>query len=77
LIFLVFSKELYEALKSFFYEQTQISADELTQLAIEPFIKGELEIQSVLDQWFKLVEVKFSFFQGKKIFVFLIQIVGM
>jgi hypothetical protein len=51
------STELQEALRLFFNEQIQIAADEMTQLAVEPFIKGELEIQTVLDQWFKLVQV--------------------
>jgi hypothetical protein len=30
----------------------------MTQLAIEPVIKDQVEIQTLLDQWFKLVQVK-------------------
>jgi len=66
LLIILFSKELQEALRVFFNEQTQIYADELTQLSIEPFIKGEHEIQPVLDQWFKLVEVNFHFKKEEK-----------
>lgn len=55
----IFSRclELQEALRLFFHEQVQIAADEITQQAVEPLIKGQLEIQTVLDQWFKLVQV--------------------
>ncbi|UJR14533.1 hypothetical protein I4U23_001529 [Adineta vaga] len=51
----VFPK-LQEALRLFFNEQIQIAADEITQLAVEPLIKGQLELQTILDQWFKLVQ---------------------
>ncbi|CAF0870066.1 unnamed protein product [Adineta ricciae] len=51
----VFPK-LQEALRLFFDEQIQLAADEITQLAVEPLIKGQLETQTVLDQWFKLVQ---------------------
>ena len=52
-----FSIELQEALRVFFKEHIQIAADEFTQSTIEPFLRTEQEIQPVLDQWFKLVEV--------------------
>ncbi|CAF2551171.1 unnamed protein product [Rotaria sp. Silwood2] len=51
----VFPK-LQEALRLFFNEQTQIVADETTQLAVQPFIEGQFEIQTLLDQWFNLVQ---------------------
>ncbi|CAF3779670.1 unnamed protein product [Rotaria sordida] len=51
----VFPK-LQEALRLFFNEQTQIIADETTQLAVQPFIEGQFEIQTLLDQWFNLVQ---------------------
>ncbi|CAF1189741.1 unnamed protein product [Rotaria sordida] len=51
----VFPK-LQEALLLFFNEQTQIIADETTQLAVQPFIEGQFEIQTLLDQWFNLVQ---------------------
>ncbi|CAF4321632.1 unnamed protein product, partial [Adineta steineri] len=51
----VFPK-LQEALRLFFNEQIQIAADETTQSAVEPIINGQVEIQTILDQWFKLVQ---------------------
>ncbi len=69
----MFSIELQEALRIFFTEHVQIAADEFTQSIIEPFLKGQQEIQPILDQWFKLVEVNKSsssfspiFFLSKK-----------
>jgi hypothetical protein len=53
----LFSIELQEALRLFFIEQIQTSADETTQLAVEPLINGQIEFQTLLDQWFKLVQV--------------------
>ena len=49
--------ELQEALRVFFQEQSQIAADEKSELAVEPLIKGQLEIKTLLDQWLKFVEV--------------------
>jgi hypothetical protein len=56
----LFSIELQEALRIFFTEHVQIAADEFTQSIIEPFLKGQQEVQPILDQWFKLVEVNKS-----------------
>jgi len=50
--------DLQEALRKFFDEQMQIVADDWTESVVSPYIKGEQEIQPVLDQWFKLVEVQ-------------------
>jgi hypothetical protein len=41
----------------------------MTQLAIEPVIKDQVEIQTLLDQWFKLVQVKKRI--NNKLFLFL------
>ena len=49
--------ELQEVLQTFFNEQIQVTANETAQLAIEPLVQGELEIQTLLDQWLKLVQV--------------------
>jgi hypothetical protein len=55
--------ELQEALRVFFQEQSQIAADEKSQLAVEPLIKGQIEIKTLLDQWLKFVEVIFEMFE--------------
>jgi hypothetical protein len=49
--------ELYDAVRLFFREQIQLAADEASESAIEPFINGHIEIKTLLDQWFRLVEV--------------------
>ena len=51
------SLELEESLRLFFKEQTQLAADQATQLAIEPVIHGQIEIKKLLDHWLKLVDV--------------------
>lgn len=55
--------ELQEALRVFFQEQSQIAADEKSELAVEPLIKGQLEIKTLLDQWLKFVEVIVEMFE--------------
>ena len=52
--------ELHEALRLFLQEQSQAVADETSQLAVEPLIKGQLEIKTLLDHWLKFVEVIFD-----------------
>ena len=49
--------ELQEAIRLFFQEQIQLAADESSRLAVEPLLKGQLEIQTLLDQWLKLFQV--------------------
>jgi hypothetical protein len=68
--------ELQEAIRLFFDEQIQIAADETTQLAVEPLIKGQFEIQTLLDQWLKLTQVNPSF-ENKSIFIFFFFLIGM
>jgi hypothetical protein len=57
LIFHLSTIELRQALDLFFNEQIQIYADETAQSAIEPLLSGQLETQTLLEQWFKLVQV--------------------
>lgn len=50
---------LRKKVDDFFNEKNQKAIDKETQIAIEPFINGEIEIKDVLDKWLKLIEVRF------------------